>query len=235
MGDPKRRPNRYSGPRHPWEAERIKDEKKLVFEYGLKTKKEIWKLTSKVQHIKSRVKGLSSSNDSKADAEVLLQKLRTLNLITEGQTLDDALELTAQNLMERRLQTQVVRQGLARSMKQSRQMITHGHVRVNGKKLTSPSYIVTAEEQFLLAFQPSSPFISEEHPERKVPEVEVAAEKEAIKADVTPETIEEALEKEVSAKLDGEAAAEGVPATEAPATEEAEKPAEAKVTEVKNE
>ena len=44
MGDPKRRKKKYSKPFHPWEKDRIEEEKQLMEEYGLKNKKEIGKL-----------------------------------------------------------------------------------------------------------------------------------------------------------------------------------------------
>jgi small subunit ribosomal protein S4 len=46
------------------------------------------------------------------------------------------------SLLERRLDNVVTRLGFATSRPQSRQMITHGHVTVNGRKLDIPSYLV---------------------------------------------------------------------------------------------
>jgi small subunit ribosomal protein S4 len=46
-------------------------------------------------------------------------------------------------LLERRLDSVVYRSGLARSRPMARQMIVHGHVLVNGKKLDIPSALVT--------------------------------------------------------------------------------------------
>lgn len=45
-------------------------------------------------------------------------------------------------LLERRLDNVVRRAGLARTIWASRQMVVHGHVRVNGKKVDRPSYVV---------------------------------------------------------------------------------------------
>lgn len=45
-------------------------------------------------------------------------------------------------LLERRLDNIVVRGGFAISRQQSRQMITHGHVTVNGRRVDRPSYVV---------------------------------------------------------------------------------------------
>ena len=70
--------------------------------------------------------------------------------------------------MERRLQTQVVRRGLARTMKQARQMIVHRHIMVGDKIITSPSYLVKAEEEDKIKFAPKSPFSNPDHPELNV-------------------------------------------------------------------
>ncbi|MFQ5696639.1 MAG: 30S ribosomal protein S4, partial [Terriglobia bacterium] len=52
---------------------------------------------------------------------------------------------TGENLLvalERRLDTLVHRAGLASSRAQARQLVLHGHVRVDGKKVNIPSYQV---------------------------------------------------------------------------------------------
>ena len=46
------------------------------------------------------------------------------------------------SLLERRLDNIVTRLGFATSRAQGRQMITHGHITVNGRKLDIPSYLV---------------------------------------------------------------------------------------------
>lgn len=45
-------------------------------------------------------------------------------------------------LLERRLDNMVYRMGFARSRNQARQMVMQGHFRVNGKKVSIPSYLV---------------------------------------------------------------------------------------------
>jgi small subunit ribosomal protein S4 len=57
---------------------------------------------------------------------------------------------TGENLiitLERRLDNVVWRAGLASSRSQARQLVLHGHVRVNGKKVNVPSYLVTVGEE----------------------------------------------------------------------------------------
>jgi len=45
-------------------------------------------------------------------------------------------------ILERRLDNLVYRLGLASSIRQARQMVVHGHILVNGKKVDRPSYLV---------------------------------------------------------------------------------------------
>ena len=79
--------------------------------------------------------------------ESFLEKLVKYGLLSEGNTLDDVLSLTPEKFLERRLQTILVRKGLCTTPRQSRQMIVHGHVRINGKRISYPSYLVTKSEE----------------------------------------------------------------------------------------
>lgn len=45
-------------------------------------------------------------------------------------------------MLERRLDNVVYRAGLASSRSQARQLVTHGHVRVSGRKVNIPNYLV---------------------------------------------------------------------------------------------
>ena len=46
MGDPKFLRRTYDTPKHPWEAARMEEERKLLVRYGLKNKRELWKAQS---------------------------------------------------------------------------------------------------------------------------------------------------------------------------------------------
>lgn len=54
------------------------------------------------------------------------------------------------NLLERRLDNTIYRLKLATTRTQARQMITHGHVMVNGKKVYSPSFLVSVNNEISL-------------------------------------------------------------------------------------
>ncbi|MBQ7717947.1 MAG: 30S ribosomal protein S4 [Clostridia bacterium] len=62
--------------------------------------------------------------------------------------------ITGQNLLqilESRLDNVVFRSGLANTRKQARQIVTHGHILVNGKKVDIPSYLVKAGDVISVA------------------------------------------------------------------------------------
>ena len=60
-----------------------------------------------------------------------------------------------------------VRKGLANSTRQARQFIAHEHVAVSGRTVTSPSYLVSVEEEPRLAFVPGSALAGVDHPARQ--------------------------------------------------------------------
>jgi small subunit ribosomal protein S4 len=53
-------------------------------------------------------------------------------------------------LLERRLDNVVYRAGIASSRAQARQLVLHGHVRISGKKVNIPSYLVNVGEEIAL-------------------------------------------------------------------------------------
>lgn len=57
-------------------------------------------------------------------------------------------------LLESRLDNLVFRMGFASTRRQARQLVTHGHVTVNGKKVDIPSYIVSLND--VISFKESS-------------------------------------------------------------------------------
>ncbi len=60
---------------------------------------------------------------------------------------------TGENLivmLERRLDNVVYRMGLGGSRAQARQLVLHGHIRVSGRKVNIPSYLVNVGEEIIL-------------------------------------------------------------------------------------
>jgi small subunit ribosomal protein S4 len=63
---------------------------------------------------------------------------------------------TLMSLLERRLDNIVHRLGFAGSRAQARQLVSHGHLRVNGKKVNIPSYLVKAGDAISVKSRPKS-------------------------------------------------------------------------------
>jgi small subunit ribosomal protein S4 len=168
MGDPKKTRKKFTTPSHPWIRARLEVEKEVKLSYGLKNKKEIYKMDSFLRRIKSQMKKLSSETSAQAEKErqQLLTKLKKLHLIGEEGSMDTVLGLELKNVLERRLQSIVFKKGLASSMKQARQFIIHQHICIGDKKITSPSYLVSAGEESMITFAPVSNLSNIDHPER---------------------------------------------------------------------
>ncbi len=173
MGDPKKIRRKFTGPRHPWQRQRLENERELLKEYGLKNKTELWKMVSVLSSFSDQSKKLTPQLQQvqrKAQAEKemksFIDKLSSLGLLSLRATLSDVLGLGIRDVLERRLQTLVYKKGFARSVDQARQFITHGHIAVNGKKITSPSYLVRIKEEANIGFSSGSSLNDPNHPER---------------------------------------------------------------------
>lgn len=231
-------------PSHPWQKDRIDTEKRLKRDYGFKNKKEIWKMNSRLKGMQAQAKRLAAARGKQAEKETeqLLVRLQRLGLLTgENATLDAVLGLQVENVLDRRLQSVVTKLGLAHTMKQARQFITHRHITVNGVPVTFPSKLVTVEEENNIGFLERSPLVNDMHPERlnKDQIMEIQKQKEAAAAAAAKEaekpaeekTVEEAAEAKEAPKEEApaEKPAEAAPETptEAPKEEVKEAPAEA--------
>ena len=160
MGDPRKPRKKWEGPRHPWIKERLIKEIELVGRYGLKNKRELWKaetLARKFRHRARNLLALPEEERAKAQ-QALLDRLYHLGLVEKNASLDDILGITAEHVLERRLQTIVFKKGLAKTIYQARQLIVHGHIAIGGRRVTSPGYLVTREEEDLIDYAPDSPF-----------------------------------------------------------------------------
>ena len=169
MGDIKRRRKTYATPNHPWNKDRIEQEVGLVRAYGLKNKREVWKATSILRDYRAQARRLASLSGEQADRETvqLLTSLRSYGILGSEAGLDDVLTLTVNDILDRRLQTIVYRKGLAKSMRQARQFITHEHIAIGEGTITAPGHLVTLKEQEAITVRPASTLANPEHPERR--------------------------------------------------------------------
>ncbi len=191
MGDPRKLRNKYERPKKLWDVDRLAEEKALKAEYGLRNMRELWRSTAELKKYRREARRLLSltEEERRDDATKILRKLARLGVLKEGAVIDDVLSLEVRVMLERRLQTLVLRKGLARTISQSRQLITHGFVSISGKKVTRPGYIVSLEEEPTLAHARSIDLSvrgAEEKPEAK-PEAPPAPKPEEPKLETKPE------------------------------------------------
>lgn len=153
MGDPKKSTKKFQTPKHPWQADRINEEKKLEKEFGLANKREIFRTNSLLRNWRKQAKEvLRLPEEKKKQAEdELFRTLSKIGVLQKGAKLDDVLAITLPEILERRLQTQIYKKGIATTIKQARQFIVHRKVLVNEKILSAPSYLVRTEDKLSLA------------------------------------------------------------------------------------
>ena len=172
MGDPKFSRRSYDTPSHPWQGERIKAEVVLVNQFGLKNKTEVWKAQSILRNFRKQARELQAllrtgDAQAKRESDALIAKCGRMGVLPlEGATLNDILVLKEEDILGRRLQTLVFEKGMASTVKQARQMIVHGHIFMNGHRVTVPGYIVLRKEESSIEYAPASPFTDDMHPMR---------------------------------------------------------------------
>ena len=136
----------FKRPKKPWDSKRIGDEKKLMQSYGLRNKRELWRSEEVLRQFRRRARELIAVENPEKQ-KVLMDKLVKLGMLSKEAGLDDVLALEITSLLERRLQTIIHKKRLGSTPFHSRQLITHGHVYIGGKRTKFPSYLVESEEE----------------------------------------------------------------------------------------
>jgi len=224
MGDPRKLRNKFERPKKLWDVDRIRVDSALKKEYGLKSMSEIWRASGELKKYRREARRLLSitEEERRDDAKKILTKLARLGILKEGAIIDDVLSLEVNTVLERRLQSLVLRKGLARTASQARQLVTHGFIGISGKKVTRPGYMVKVEEESAIAYiRPID--ISVRPEDEEAPKKEEAPKEEA-PAEKPAEAKEEAKEKPAEEKPAEKPEPKKEEAKEKPA---GEKPAEA--------
>merc|ERR1711966_52334 len=138
-------------------------EMKLLGEYGLRCKKEIWRAQYSLAKIRAVARTLLTmpEKDPKRmfEGSALLRRLMRLGLLTETENkLDYVLGLTLEKFMDRRLQTRVFSAGLAKSIHHARVLIKQRHIRVGKRLVDVPSFMVRLDSEKHIEFALTSPF-----------------------------------------------------------------------------
>lgn len=89
----------------------------------------------------------------------LIRKLEKYGILENSEnTLNHVLSLKVQDFLERRLQTIVFKQGLARSIHHARVLILQRHISVNEQLVNIPSFLVKTKSQKKISYFCKSPF-----------------------------------------------------------------------------
>ncbi|MHA1936025.1 MAG: 30S ribosomal protein S4 [Candidatus Thorarchaeota archaeon] len=187
MGDPRRQKKKYATPKRPFDSDRFEQELQFIGSYGLRNKKELWRHRTKLSNYRRQARNLLAVSEAeRAQTEKeLVEKLLRQGILKTEPTLDHVLDLTLEDILDRRLQTIVFRKGLACSMYHARQLVTHGHIALDAARVTTPSRIMTVTEEDRLGYTTKSPLGDDSHPAR------IAASDAAKRASLPPEPVPE--------------------------------------------
>ena len=149
MGDPHKPKKTYHRPRRIWTIDQLNAELYILGTYGLRNKRELWKAESEIARIRNQARDLLAiPTEIRRDKELrLLGFLNRLGLVNESATLDDVLNLKIEDILERRLQTIVMRKIMSKSAIEARQIVSHCHVSVGSRTVNLPGYIVRKDEE----------------------------------------------------------------------------------------
>lgn len=162
-GAPRTYSKTYSTPKRPYESARLDAELKLAGEYGLKNKREIYRISFQLSKIRRAARDLLTRDEKDPkrlfDGNALIRRLVRIGVLSEDKKkLDYVLALKIEDFLERRLQTQVYKLGLAKSVHHARVLITQRHIAVGKQIVNIPSFMVRLESEKHIDFARTSPF-----------------------------------------------------------------------------
>merc|ERR1712209_229117 len=150
-------------PRRPFEKSVLDQELKLIGEYGLRNKREVWRVKYTLAKIRKAARELLTLDEKDPkrlfEGNALLRRLVRIGVLDESKMkLDYVLGLKTEDFMERRLQTQVFKLGLAKSIHHARVLIRQRHIKVRKQVVNIPSFVVRLDSQKHIDFSTNSPY-----------------------------------------------------------------------------
>ncbi|MFH1779956.1 MAG: 30S ribosomal protein S4 [Candidatus Micrarchaeota archaeon] len=139
----------FEKPRRLWNKTRIESESALKTEFGLKNSRELWRIQTILRNIRREARRILAGKgaDLEKRTEALINRVKRLLINKEEVGIEEILGLKVDDVLSRRLESVIVKKGMSKTMKQSRQLIVHGHISIKGKKVNSPSYLVKFDEE----------------------------------------------------------------------------------------
>lgn len=136
---------------------------KLAGEYGLRNKTEIYRVAFTLAKIRKAARDLLTLPEKDPrrlfEGNALIRRLIRIGVLDATKNkLDYVLGLKIEDFLERRLQTQVFKLGLAKSIHHARVLIRQRHIRVGKQLVDVPSFIVRLDSQKLIDFALTSPY-----------------------------------------------------------------------------
>lgn len=143
----------YVTPRRPYEKPRLDAELKVIGQFGLRNKREVWRVKYTLAKIRKAARELLTLEEKDEKrlfqgkfrlflrivqqlmfpfllGNALLRRLVRIGVLDESRMkLDYVLGLKIEDFLERRLQTQVFKLGLAKSYHHARVLIRQRHIR----------------------------------------------------------------------------------------------------------
>jgi len=152
----------FKKPRRPFEKERLDSELKIVGEFGLRNKRELWRVQFALNKLRNAARVLLTLDEKDPkrifEGEAIMRRMRNYGLLDETQDkLDYVLALGPEQFLERRLQTLVFKLGLAKSVHHARVLIRQRHIRVGKQIVNVPSFLVRTDSQKHIDFALNSP------------------------------------------------------------------------------
>ena len=96
VGDPRRQRKKFETPRFPWRKDSLQEELKLIGQYGLRNKHELWRHETTLSKFRGTARSLIGKppKERQKMENELLNRLKKLGVLSETSVLDNVLDLS---------------------------------------------------------------------------------------------------------------------------------------------